>query len=66
MTMDALEAWANAVGGLAISMVAVWLLRASGVWETAPAWAIASLFFVLSLGRSRALRAAFRAAEARR
>jgi hypothetical protein len=63
VSLDALEAWANAIGGLAVSTVAVWLLRASGAWETAPAWAIAALFFGLSLARSRALRALFRGAE---
>ena len=60
MSLDAAEAWANALIGLGVSAVAVWLLRATGAWETAPAWAIAALFFGLSWGRSRALRAAFR------
>jgi hypothetical protein len=63
MSLDAMEAVAKALTGLAISMVAVWLLRASGAWVTAPAWVIAALFFGLSLGRSRALRAIFRRAE---
>ena len=63
MTLDALEAWANAVGGLAISMVAVWLLRASGAWESLPAVWVSALFFILSLARSRALRAVFRRAD---
>jgi hypothetical protein len=63
VSLDALEAWANAIAGLAVSTVAVWLLRASGAWATAPAWVIAAMFFGLSLGRSRALRWAFRRAE---
>ena len=58
--MDSWEATANAVLGLLVSIVAVWALRASGAWETAPAWVIAALFFCLSWGRSRALRAVFR------
>ncbi len=62
--LDAIEAWANAVVGMAVSMVAVWLLRASGAWVDAPAWVIAALFFLLSLVRSRALRWAFRRVEA--
>ncbi len=61
--LDTTEAWANAVIGLAVPMVAVWLLRASGAWGDAPAWAIAALFFLLSLVRSRALRWVFRRAE---
>lgn len=60
MTADSLEAWANATIGLAVSMVAVWALRASGAWQTAPAWAVSALFFGMSWVRSRALRALFR------
>lgn len=60
MSHDALEAWANALAGLAVSMIAVWLLRRSGVWVGAPAWAISALFFALSWMRSRLLRALFR------
>jgi hypothetical protein len=63
MSLDSMEAIANAVAGLVVSMVAVWALRASGAWLTAPAWVIAALFFLLSLARSRALRWAFRRAE---
>lgn len=63
MTLDGWESFANAAVGLAVSTVAVWLLRASGVWQTAPAWVLSVVFFVLSLGRSRALRWVFRRAE---
>lgn len=60
MSHDALEAWANALAGLAVSMIAVWLLRRSGAWGAAPAWTIATMFFALSWARSRLLRALFR------
>lgn len=60
--LDHAEAVANAVLGLAVSMVAVRALRASGAWLTAPEWVIAGLFFVLSLVRARVLRWAFRRA----
>jgi hypothetical protein len=66
VSIDTWEAIANAAIGLAVSTIAVAILRAVGAWETAPAWVIAALFFLLSLGRSRALRAAFRSAEVRR
>lgn len=65
MTADSLEAWANAAIGLAVSMVAVWALRASGAWQTAPAWAVSAMFFGLSFVRSRILRFAFRRMECR-
>lgn len=65
MTTDTIESVANAAIGLAISVVAVVALRAAGWWETAPAWSISALFFALSFGRARALRAAFRRAEKR-
>lgn len=60
MSHDTQEAWANALIGLAISMIAVWMLRRSGAWGAAPAWTIATLFFALSWLRSRLLRALFR------
>ena len=63
MTLDGWEAVANATWGLAVSTVAVWLLRHFGVWQTAPAWAMAALFFVLSFARARALRWVFRRVE---
>ena len=63
MTLDGWEALANAAIGLAVSTAAVWGLRALGVWQTAPAWAMAALFFVLSFARARALRWVFRRVE---
>lgn len=56
---DATEAIANTAAGFLISMVAVWALRATGAWQ-APAWAISTLFAVLSFARSFGLRAVFR------
>lgn len=63
MSRDGMEALANATLGLGVSTVAVWVLRAAEVWQTAPAWLLAVVFFVLSLGRARALRWAFRRGE---
>lgn len=63
MSLDSMEAWANAGIGLAVSTAAVWLLRASGAWESLPAVWVSAVFFGLSLARSRALRWAFRKAE---
>jgi hypothetical protein len=63
VSLDAWEALANAALGLAISTVAVWLLRASGAWETLPAFWVSAVFFGLSLARARTLRACFRRAE---
>jgi hypothetical protein len=63
MSRDSAEAFINAVVGLAISTAAVWLLRASGAWVTAPAWAVALLFFGMSYARLRALRWVFRRGE---
>ena len=63
MSRDGMEALANATLGLGVSTVAVWGLRAAEVWQTAPAWLLAALFFVLSLGRARAIRWAFRRGE---
>ena len=56
---DAVEAWANAFAGLGISLALVAFLRAVGAWD-APAWAVASLFFLASVARSYALRRLFR------
>lgn len=61
--MDNLEAIANAALGLLVSIAAVHALRAVGAWETLPAWAVAAVFFLLSLARARALRWWFRRAE---
>lgn len=63
MSRDGMEALANATLGLGVSTVAVWVLRAAEVWQTAPAWLLAVVFFVLSLVRARALRWVFRRAE---
>jgi hypothetical protein len=63
VSLDSLEAIANALLGLAVSTAAVWLLRATGAWETLPAVWVSAVFFCLSLARSRALRALFRRAE---
>ncbi len=60
---DAPEAFANAFLGMFVSVVAVHVLRAVGAWETLPAWAVASVFFGLSMGRSWALRWWFRHAR---
>ena len=60
MSLDAAEDWANAIGGYLIAIVMVAILRATGLWLTLPAWAVAAIFFGLSWGRSRALRAWFR------
>ena len=61
--MDTWEAIANAALGLLVSIAAVHALRAVGAWETLPAWAVAAVFFCLSVARARALRWAFRRAE---
>jgi hypothetical protein len=60
---DNWESLANAALGLLVSIAAVHVLRGLGAWETLPAWAVAAVFFLLSLGRARALRAIFRRAE---
>lgn len=60
---DHIEAFANAALGLLVSIAAVHLLRAAGAWETLPAWAVAGVFFGLSLARARALRWWFRRDE---
>lgn len=62
---DHAEALANAVLGLLVSIAAVHVLRALGAWETLPAWAVAAVFFCLSLARARALRWWFRMREGR-
>lgn len=59
---DNLESFANAALGLLVSIAAVHALRAAGVWETLPAWAVAGVFFGLSFARARALRWWFRRA----
>lgn len=64
MSMDGAEAWSNAIVGLAVSVVAVWCLRAAGVWATVPAWEVSALFFGLSLARARVLRWWFRGLDA--
>jgi hypothetical protein len=65
MTRDGIESLCNAVLGLLISIAAVHALRAAGAWDTLPAWAVAAVFFLLSLGRARALRWWFRRVEVR-
>lgn len=62
--MDAAEAWANAVLGLAVSAVLVALLRAVGLWD-APALAVSAFFFVASFARAWGLRCLFRWWEGR-
>lgn len=56
---DALEAFANALAGLAVSIALVMVLRAVGLWD-APALLISAFFFAASVGRSYVLRRAFR------
>lgn len=63
---DHAEAFANAALGLLVSIAAVHALRAAGAWADMPAWAVAGVFFALSLARARALRFIFRKAEASR
>lgn len=62
--MDAAEAWANAVLGLAVSALLVALLRAVGLWD-APALAVSAAFFVASFARAWGLRCLFRWWEGR-
>jgi len=64
MRHDAIEAWLNAVAGLAVSAALVALLRAVGWWD-APAVVVSAFFFVASVGRSYALRRIFRWVEGR-
>ena len=61
---DHLEAWANAVAGLAVSVALVAALRSVGLWDAPPA-IVAAFFFAASVARSYALRRAFRWMEAR-
>lgn len=61
---DVLEAWANAVAGLAVSAALVAFLRAVGWWD-APALVVSAWFFTASVARSYALRRAFRWWEGR-
>ncbi len=60
---DSAESLLNASVGLLVSVAAVHVLRAVGAWETLPAWAVAGVFFGLSLARARALRWFFRRAD---
>lgn len=59
MRRDGLEAWANAVLGLAVSATLVQALRWLGWWN-APALLLSGAFFAASLARAYALRRAFR------
>lgn len=59
---DTVEALANAVAGLGVSLALVWALRAAGLWD-APAAAVAAVFFAASVARGFALRRLFRWAE---
>jgi hypothetical protein len=61
-TLDHAEAAANVAAGFAVSVLAVWAIRATGAWQ-APAWVISAVFSVLSFARVRVLRAAFRGVE---
>jgi hypothetical protein len=63
MSRDTVESFANAALGLLVSIAAVHALRAVGAWEALPAWAVAAVFFCLSVARARALRWWFRARE---
>lgn len=56
---DMTEAITNAVVGLGISIVLVWILRAVGWWD-ASALAISAIFFVASIARGYVLRRLFR------
>jgi hypothetical protein len=60
---DNWESLANAALGLLVSIAAVHVLRGLGAWDDLPAWAVAAVFFCLSVARARALRAIFRRAE---
>lgn len=57
--MDGAEAWINAIAGLAVSWCLIWALRMTGLWD-APAVLVSAFFFVASVGRSYAIRKAFR------
>ncbi len=59
---DMIEAWANAIAGLGVSVALVWLLRWAGLWD-ASAFAISGVFFVASVARSYGLRRLFRRAS---
>lgn len=59
MTRDGLEAWANAIAGLGVSVVMVWALRRLGLWDEG-ALSVAVWFFAASVARSYALRRVFR------
>lgn len=59
MTSDAIEAWANAIAGLAISLALIAVLRAAGAWD-APAPLVSAIFFTASVARSYGLRRVFR------
>jgi membrane protein YdbS with pleckstrin-like domain len=63
MNRDTFESFENATLGLLVSIAAVHALRSVGAWETLPAWAVAAVFFCLSVARAWALRAIFRRAE---
>jgi hypothetical protein len=63
VSRDTIESLANAALGLLVSIAAVHVMRATGAWEELPAWAVAGVFFGLSLARARVLRAIFRRAE---
>lgn len=62
MNRDAIEAWANAIVGLAISTGLIRLLRAAGAWD-APEVILSAGFFVASVARSYAIRRIFRLGE---
>ena len=62
MNRDHIEAWANAVAGLGVSVALVAGLRAVGAWDAHPL-ALSAVFFVASVARSYALRRLFRGLE---
>ena len=63
--MDAIEAVANAVIGLTVSALVVWLVFPLMGWPVSPGKSagVSVLFFALSVARSYVLRRAFRALE---
>lgn len=61
---DAIEAWANAASGFAVSLAITLALRAAGWWD-ANALLIGCAYFAASVARSFALRRLFRLWEMR-
>ena len=61
-TMDALEAMTNAILGLLVSWLAVWIVWPLMGWPVSVTGAggVSAFFFVLSFARAWAIREAFR------